>query len=944
MLLTLLYVMATYMQARRFIYLQRRLCSGHKQHDVERLSIVIQMSALQRNTGPRNGRKPHTASELPEDSTSSYLCANSRNARIKDLLWYRNSAKVCTIYPKQEVVVSSWLTCEHGRTCFPLHANNHALLATSQEKVNILLEVDPSSYNPDFIMGANKVEDYGCITMWTINKSIALILETDMHSLTKLVLAALEPNCRVNDGLLLTRIQTVTVKGSPQSFKRDLLISETYANGSTRILNRTQWMEHIQQLRNLCNYVSLMPVDALKEEKQEKEITGDISVTIEELAKVINEEQLNSVQMEESGNVATESNEPLMKNNDQPVSTHPEKPTIAEAERNKFRRNFKPLTKTSVVLNELSKLLDVVIYAEGAEALNNLKVVLESTLDMNRYAICTLSLEEASSDIWMEHAALVVVCGNIGTEIGGQVVEYVIHGGKVLALCSDMLHTLLPPFKTAEVRENELVHFSYGQWKHVRMMHHIFCYQASPVRTRFSQDQDDVRITALHPPSRTEVIDRKGIAHFFDVKVLGTEETWHTPSILLASHFASGGKAIFSQIHLESDPMRYQLEESKYKALRESNAARLEIFKDLLHTHLGIEVGAPAQDSVVYSSAFFLGRHELKLEMLEKLGAAMQSNDILQLPNLEIQFCISSTIKCPASSTFLPVMVHQCPENFSTIEYFENLRTRELGRLVIYADVLTSSMDVVSGQRLQHGLAVIARQQTRGKGRGKNVWLSPIGAAMFTLQLHIPSNSHLARHVTVLQHLAAAAIVSAIRSLPGYEDIELNLKWPNDIYIGGKIKIGGILVTAQVERDMCVCSIGVGLNLSNKKPTSCLNDFIALYSQAHFVHLESISYERYFALVFNEMEVLLDMVQSGDIDRFLEIYYSLWLHTDTEVTVITAAGKSENARIIGIDEYGFLLFRNKGTTCSRIPYLGRKIILQAEHLKDRSLREGCMIL
>lgn len=110
-----------------------------------------------------------------------------------------------------------------------------------------------------------------------------------------------------------------------------------------------------------------------------------------------------------------------------------------------------------------------------------------------RYTIYALSPEEARNDAWIENAALVVVCGNVGNEIGSQIVEYILHGGKLLALCSDVIHILLPSFKTAEVRENELVHFSYGKWKHIRMMHHIFCYQASPVRTRFSQDHEDVK-------------------------------------------------------------------------------------------------------------------------------------------------------------------------------------------------------------------------------------------------------------------------------------------------------------------------------------------------------------------------------------------------------------------------------------------------------------------
>lgn len=104
-----------------------------------------------------------------------------------------------------------------------------------------------------------------------------------------------------------------------------------------------------------------------------------------------------------------------------------------------------------------------------------------------------MSKESACSNVWINQVALVVICGNIDSEIKTQLVEYVIHGGKLLALCSDMLHTLLPSFKTAEVRESELVHFSYGKWKHVRMMHDIFCYHASPVRARFSQDQEDIR-------------------------------------------------------------------------------------------------------------------------------------------------------------------------------------------------------------------------------------------------------------------------------------------------------------------------------------------------------------------------------------------------------------------------------------------------------------------
>lgn len=52
------------------------------------------------------------------------------------------------------------------------------------------------------------------------------------------------------------------------------------------------------------------------------------------------------------------------------------------------------------------------------------------------------------------------------------------------------------------------------------------------------------------PPRSIELKDLKGHLHQLDVKVLGTEETWNTPSLLLAHNQKSGGSAVFSQVSL----------------------------------------------------------------------------------------------------------------------------------------------------------------------------------------------------------------------------------------------------------------------------------------------------------------------------------------------------------------------------------------------------------
>ena len=117
-----------------------------------------------------------------------------------------------------------------------------------------------------------------------------------------------------------------------------------------------------------------------------------------------------------------------------------------------------------------------------------------------------------------------------------------------------------------------------------------------------------IHCRAPQPPSSVQVVDGDK-THTLHVQVLGTEETWHTPSLLLATVAGTGGKVVFSQVHLEVDPTQYEEEESKFVALQESDSARLEIIRDLLSSQLGLECST-GQAAPQYSPAYFLGRHE----------------------------------------------------------------------------------------------------------------------------------------------------------------------------------------------------------------------------------------------------------------------------------------------------------------------------------------------
>lgn len=49
-------------------------------------------------------------------------------------------------------------------------------------------------------------------------------------------------------------------------------------------------------------------------------------------------------------------------------------------------------------------------------------------------------------------------------------------------------------------------------------------------------------------PGSIDLKDLRGDPHRLVVKILGSEETWNTPSLILATDTSSNGVAVFSQV------------------------------------------------------------------------------------------------------------------------------------------------------------------------------------------------------------------------------------------------------------------------------------------------------------------------------------------------------------------------------------------------------------
>lgn len=134
---------------------------------------------------------------------------------------------------------------------------------------------------------------------------------------------------------------------------------------------------------------------------------------------------------------------------------------------------------------------NVLVYSESNVTRANVISTIKKLLHPDRYTIYELNAEQLKTTFWIDSTTLLIVCGPTSHVIGSILMEYYLCGGKMLCLCSDVLNMLLPMYRTAEVRENELVQFSYRDWHKVQLMHHIFCYHPSPIKKHFSVESDD---------------------------------------------------------------------------------------------------------------------------------------------------------------------------------------------------------------------------------------------------------------------------------------------------------------------------------------------------------------------------------------------------------------------------------------------------------------------
>ena len=143
-----------------------------------------------------------------------------------------------------------------------------------------------------------------------------------------------------------------------------------------------------------------------------------------------------------------------------------------------------------------------------------------------------------------------------------------------------------------------------------------------------------------------------------------------------------------------------------------------------------------------------------------------------------------------------------------------SLDTKHLGQRTKIYDCLDSTNTLAlsfSHDPTQHGLVVLARTQTAGRGQYGRIWqAAPNSSVLMSVLLFPPPTLH---RPVLLTAWAAVSVCDCISTLA---DLETAIKWPNDVLIDGK-KICGILIeqrtTGNADHPLATV-VGVGFNVT----------------------------------------------------------------------------------------------------------------------------------
>lgn len=204
-----------------------------------------------------------------------------------------------------------------------------------------------------------------------------------------------------------------------------------------------------------------------------------------------------------------------------------------------------------------------------------------------------------------------------------------------------------------------------------------------------------------------------------------------------------------------------------------------------------------------------------------------------------------------------------------------HISTLWLGHTLLYCPETGSTQDILTKlfAGADAGAVALSGWQTAGRGRRGAEWQCPSGSVAMSLAVRVPREAP--ERLTFLQYVAALAAVDAVNGEPTWNGTQVRIKWPNDVY-AKNAKIGGVLCEATLRDREFHVTVGVGVNVTNARPTTCLREAVAdatgEVAEGNMRELYIAHYLTAFEKIFDEFN------ERGFTGRILERYLQHWMH------------------------------------------------------------------
>ena len=233
------------------------------------------------------------------------------------------------------------------------------------------------------------------------------------------------------------------------------------------------------------------------------------------------------------------------------------------------------------------------------------------------------------------------------------------------------------------------------------------------------------------------------------------------------------------------------------------------------------------------------------------------------------------------------------------------------GAAVHRFESLPSTNDAARALALEgaaHGTAVLAREQTRGRGTKGRSWHSAAGLGLYaSFVLRGPGGGPVpAPHLVPL-----AAGLAASDAVLEAAAVATALKWPNDVMFGGR-KLGGVLseaVTGAPGGDFVV--VGVGLNVNHEAADLAGG----LRDSAASIRLgcgRAVAVEAVFESLCRALDRWYNVLTRGDREAVVRAFEARPAFPRGAAVRVETAGGTFEAEYRGLDAEGRLLVDRPG--------------------------------